>query len=48
MPLFEQENQKPVPRPVAVLSRKVRDSAAKSFLLLFYKKEGLPSNAHQD
>jgi hypothetical protein len=40
---FEKKNQKTFARAVAALSCMVRDSADKSFLLLFSKKEGLPS-----
>jgi hypothetical protein len=38
---FEKKNQKTFV-PCRVFLLKVRDSAVKSFLLLFYKKEGLP------
>jgi hypothetical protein len=40
---FEKKNQKTFMSAVAALSGKVRDSTDKSFLLLFFKKEGLSS-----
>jgi hypothetical protein len=40
---FAKKNQKTFTRAVADSSGNTRDSAPKSFLLLFYKKEGLPT-----
>jgi hypothetical protein len=39
---FEKKKQKTFGRAVAVLSGTGRDSAGKSFLVLFFKKELLP------
>jgi hypothetical protein len=42
---LEKKNQKTFTSPVASLPEKNRDSTPKSFLLLFYKKEGLPNSS---
>jgi hypothetical protein len=44
---FEKKNQKTFASAVADSSGGTRDSTSKSFLLLFYKKEGLSSPRHQ-